>query len=547
MPASVPPRLPASTGPWARWVVGSFFGVLVLLGVALHRDYGVGWDEQLDRLNGIINAKYVALRLAPELARRQPTFAEIPDMSENSDADHGVLYQLPLVVLEKVAGAEDSRDVYFLRHLVIWLTCVAGTYALYRVATGYLGSWRWGLLIAAALVLSPRLFAESFYNYKDVVFLGFFTLGIATLRRWLRQPIWRHAAVHALAVGAAIDVRTMGVLLLGLTVGFAGLEAWFRPAERRQLATSLAVFVPLTAAVVVAGWPYLWENPVGNFLSAFQSFSRYRAEMLTVYLGQEISIQHLPWHYAPVWLLVTTPLPYSVLFGVGVGVVAAQALRRPGAWLASTIGRADLLMLAWFFGPLGAVILLNSVLYDGWRHLYFVYPALLLLAGRGLQAAWHYWRATPASGPVVRGLGYGAAGLLALGVGQPALRMVLDHPYQNMYYSFLPGPVAGRLFERDYWGLSGREGLQWILDHDSSATVPVATDPRTGLMLHNAQLLLPPTQRARLRMVPLEQARYFLTTYRWHPAAYPSSIGPEVYCRRVQGITLVSVFRRPGP
>lgn len=525
-------------------MAGAFFGLLVLLGAALHRDYGVGWDEQLDRLNGIINAKYVALHLAPELARRQPTFAEIPSMRENQDTDHGVLFQLPLVVLEKVVGAEDSREVYFLRHLIIWLTCVAGTYALYRVAARYLGSWRWGLLVAAALVLSPRLFAESFYNYKDPVFLGFFTLGVGTLLRWLRRPTWRTAALHALATGAAIDVRTMGVLLLGLTLGFAGLEGWFRPAARRPLLQTLALLLPLTTAVVVLAWPYLWEHPLDHFLAAFNSFRRYRADMLTLYLGEEISIRSLPWHYAPVWLIVTTPLPYLLLFGLGAGVVAAQAFRRPWAWLASAADRADLLVLAWFFGPLLAVIVLRSVLYDGWRHLYFVYPALLLLAARGLQASWRYWHAPGQLGR--RRLGYAAAGLLALGMGHTAWRMLADHPYQNMYYSFLPGATAGRLFERDYWGLSGREGLEWILRHDASARVPVATDPRTGLMLHNAQLLLPPADRARLQLVPVAQARYFLTTYRWHPGSYPATMGQEVYCRRVNGILILSVLRRPG-
>ncbi|MCA8832890.1 hypothetical protein [Hymenobacter pini] len=525
------------------WVVGAFFGLLTLLGVALYRDYGVGWDEQLDRLNGIINAKYVALQLAPELARRQATFAQIPDMRDNQDADHGVLYQLPLVVLEKVVGVEDSRDVYFFRHLVIWLTCVAGTYVVYRVAARYLGSRPWGLLVAGALVLSPRLFAESFYNYKDLVFIGFFALGIGTLWWWLRRPGWGRAAVHGAVVGAAIDVRTMAVLLVGFTVGFAVLEGWARPAIRRQLFGSFLLLVSVLAVVIVMGWPYLWEAPVQHFVAAFTSFSRYRADMLTVYMGQELSVRDLPWHYLPVWMLVTTPLPYVALLLAGLAVVGRQAMRGLSTWLHTTAGRQDALVLAWLLGPLVAIVVLRSVVYDGWRHVYFVYPALLLLAGRGAQALWRGWHAT--SRPALRRGGYGAVAVLALGLGHTLLRMVLDHPYQNVYFSFLPGPVAERLFERDYWGLSGREGVEWILAHDSSAVVPVATEPRTALMLHNAQLLLPPTERARLRMVPVAQARYFLTTYRWHPGPYPDSVGRPVYFRRVNGLTLLSVLRRP--
>ncbi|TGE05618.1 ArnT family glycosyltransferase [Hymenobacter fodinae] len=528
-------RVPTSL---RRWMVGGFFGLLVLLGLGLYRNYGVGWDEQIDRLNGIINAKYVAMQLAPELAKRQPTFAAIPNLYGSQDTDHGVFYQLPLVVLEKVARVEDSRDVYFLRHLVVWLTCVAGTWVVYRLGAWRFGSWRWGLLTAVLLVLSPRMFAESFYNYKDPVFMGFFALGIYTLVRWLRKPTWQRALSHALATGAAIDVRTMGVLLVPLTLGFAVVELWQRPDVRRPLLLSGLLYLPLTAAVVVLGWPYLWENPVGHFLEVFQSFSRYRTDMLTVYLGQEISVRELPWHYVPVWLFVTTPVLYSVLFVLGlVGVY--WAARRPFAWLSTTWGRLDLLLVTWCLGPVVAIIVLNSVIYDGWRHLYFIYPAFLLLAVRALHTLWYAWRSATSSAGLVAG--WLGLGLFVASLATVAYRMVQDHPYQNMYFS-LPGATAGRLFERDYWALSGREGVEWILAHDTAPQVAVGTDARSRLVLHNAQLLLPPAERARLRMVPPEQATYFLTTYRWHPGPYPA-YGKPLYERQVNGVTILSIFR----
>ncbi|MCB2380209.1 glycosyltransferase family 39 protein [Hymenobacter sp. BT635] len=532
------PLLPDSL---RRPLVGAFFALVAVLGILLHRDYGLSWDEQLDRLNGIISVKYVALRLAPELARRQENFAAIPDMRQNEDVDHGVIFQMPLVVLEKLVGADDPREVYFLRHLVTFFTVAAGIYAFYRLARRRFRSWLLGLLGAGLLLLSPRLFAEAFYNYKDLVFLAFFTGAIYSLTRLLRRPSWRWALTHALLSGAALDVRTMGVLLVGFTVFFAGLELLYRPAIRKPLLLALALYLPVTAAVVVAGWPYLWENPLGHFLAAFQSFSRYRSDMLVQYWGQQISVRHLPWHYAPVWLLITTPVAYTLLFLVGLGTLGYTLVQQPGRWLRTRTGRQDLLFAVWFFAPLTAIILLHSVVYDGWRHLYFIYPAFVLLALRGV-AAGVAWQARPGS---KRWLG--AALLLAVAgdLLHSGYRIARDHPYQNVYFSFLPGPVAERLFERDYWGLSGRQGLEWILAHDSSAHVTVGTDARSALVLHNNHLLLPPAERRRLVLTSAAQARYFLTTYRWHPGSYPASYGPEVYSIRVGGVKILSVFRRP--
>jgi hypothetical protein len=83
----------------ARGVVGLFFGLLILTGVLLHRDYGVSIDEPNNHLNGLVSAKYLAQLVAPEVVARQPTNHLIPDIRAFRDADHGVAFELPMVVI----------------------------------------------------------------------------------------------------------------------------------------------------------------------------------------------------------------------------------------------------------------------------------------------------------------------------------------------------------------------------------------------------------------------------------------------------------------
>ncbi len=526
-----------------RWVVGLFFGLLILLGAAVHRDYGMGWDEPAERLNAFVSAKYVALQLAPALARRQARFADIPELRHYHDADHGVLFLLPLVVLEALSPGSDPAQWAFFRHFLGFLLFVAAGWAVYRLGAQRLASWRWGLVGAAGLVLSPRIFAEAFYNYKDLVFLSLFTLAVLTLGRLLRRPTAGRALVHALACAAAIDVRVMGLLLPLLTLGFGALEVACRPGRRRGLAGALALYLPLLLALVVLGWPYLWENPADNLLTALGSFSRYTKSMDVFYLGRFVSIQALPWHYAPVWLLITTPVPYGVLFGLG---LAAQGralwVAGPARGLRRTAARRDLLVLVWFAGPLLGVMLLHSVLYDGWRHLYFIYPAFVLIAVRGLRAlgrAGRRARARP-----VRWAAGALLGALALGTGQVVGRMVAEHPFQYAYFSFLPGPVIEQNFERDYWGLSTRQGLQWILAHDPRPVVLVSMDNQTATTLLINLKMLAPAERARLRYVPPAGADYFMSIYRWHPGPYPRGAGRPVHTIRVGGAAILTVLRR---
>ena len=527
----------------AFWVRG-YFALLLLVGLAGFRDYGVAWDEEVLRTNGMVSAKYVAGRLAPAWTAHQPKFANIPDIHGYRDNDHGVLFELPLVAAAKALGVADSRAYYLLRHLAVFLVFAAGVGAVYGLARVRLRSWRGGLAVSTALVLSPRFFAEAFYNASDVVFLALFALGAYTLVRLLRRPSLGRAAVHGLATAAAVDVRVLGLLLVAFSLGMGALEAGFGPPERARraaLGRALALYLAVAAAATVAGWPFLWEAPVSNFLYVFQHLSRYSTwDGQVLYWGQVISAHRLPWHYAPVWIFITTPLAYTALFGLGAGGALWGLLRRGLTGLRTFEGRFDVLLLGWLGLPLVLVIGLHSVLYDGWRHLYFVYPALLLLAGRGAHGLWR--EAQP--GQPRRWLAGAALGLAGLNVACTAAAMGRAHPQEQVYFSCLPPAAAERLFERDYWGLSYRQGLEWIARHDSAATLGVAGQ-YDGLIEKNLAILAPRT-RARFRLVGAARARYFLSAYRTHPAPYPDSVGREVYCVQAYGLRVLSVFRRPG-
>jgi hypothetical protein len=71
-----------------------FFGGLLLLGLLLTRDYGMGWDEPVEREAGYISLRYVVRVLAPQLLDAGH-LANLPELRTYHDADHGVAFQLP--------------------------------------------------------------------------------------------------------------------------------------------------------------------------------------------------------------------------------------------------------------------------------------------------------------------------------------------------------------------------------------------------------------------------------------------------------------------
>ena len=528
------------SSPLQRWLVPAFFGAVLLLGLLLLRDYGLSIDENQQRDIGMISLKHVGQLVAPDWVAADHDFDKYnTPLGEFYDRDYGVAFETPVCLAERLLGIEDGGNKFRFRHLCTFLVCFGGLIAVYQLARRRFADWRLGLLAALWLLLSPRLFAESFYNDKDAVFMALFAVATNTGVRLLLRPTWRRAAWHALACAVAIDVRIMGILVPLMTLGLLAWRGLRGDTPWRQLLAVTGLYLTLLWVTVVALWPYLWAAPLDNFLAAFEHMKTFRWGGVVLYFGNMVAATDLPWHYPLVWPGITTPVLYLAAGLLGVGLIGRQLVRNRWRLWQNEQGLQDVMFLGLFVGPLLAVIVFRSVLYDGWRQLYFIYPAFLLVGLRGWvaagcwrpsQARWPRWAAWPR-------ILYVGTGLCLLAT---AAQMVRDHPLQNVYFNLLAGSNVGERFEMDYWGLGYRQDLEYIVSHDGRAKIKCFA-PMPSPADFN-RLLLPPEHRDRLVFVEQpDSADYFLTSYRWHPDNYDYPF--EVFQIRADGRRVHSVFR----
>src|SRR5262249_54816245 len=364
-----------------------FFLVLLAIGLGVYRDYGISCDEPDSRVNGAVALKHVAERFAPSLLTRAASHLEFLNKYPPG-GDHGVAFEAPAVALEVMLGIDDKKNAFMFRHLLTFLVALAGIYAVQRMAERRFSDWRIGLLAALFLVLTPRLFAESFYNSKDVVFMALFAIAMNTTIAFVLKPSFKTAFLHALASAVAIDVRIMAVIMPPAPLAILIVRLLKRELPAPVTCRALAVYLAAVCILVLAMWPWLWSNPIGNFVQAFTNFSKFPWDIEVLYMGRFVRSTNLPWHYVFGWISIRTPLLYLALFLVGAFNTLRQiASRSTGLWKGNE-ELQDAVFLGLFAAPIAAVILLHSVLFDGWRHLYFVYPAFLLLAIKGWVSLW---------------------------------------------------------------------------------------------------------------------------------------------------------------
>jgi hypothetical protein len=160
--------------------------------------------------------------------------------------------------------------------------------------------------------------------------------------------------------------------------------------------------------------------------------------------------------------------------------------------------------------PLMAVIVLRSSLFDGWRHLYFIYAPFVMLCLYALNALLTGKARKPVLAATI-------CVLLFTGIN-----MVIYFPYNNIYFNNLVDKKTPEYlrthFELDYWGVSYRKSLEYILAHDDSDMIAIFPENYPGYA--NSLLLI---EKERKRLVFLSDsigAKYFVTNYRWHPGDY---------------------------
>ncbi len=480
--------IPASFPKWGQRAVAGVFtrgtllalAVLAVVGMVVLDDYGVGVDEVPQRIIGHATVDYMLGDAEVLLPSRLPFYRF-----------YGVVFEVPLVFVERLLGLTDSRAIYLSRHLLTHLFFLAGGYCCARLVYHLFHS-RWLALVALLLfVLQPRLYAHSFVNTKDIPFLVLFLGALFLIHRAWRRESLGAFALCGVGVGVATNQRIMGVLLFvvvvvlraGDLVGAAG-----RAARWHVLSTG-GVFVVASVLTLYAVSPYLWGDPLA-LGEAVAVFSRHPAHVVTLFQGEPVRWPDIPAHYLPTWIAITTPPGVLLLGLVGAVSVMHRGLRSPGAVPGDPVARFGLLLVACLVLPVVAVIVVNANLYNDWRQVYFLYAPLCLLAVFGLR-----WLAAVCPRP---GLRPGVYGLAAAGLAGVVVELLALHPHQFVYFNALvdrhtPDYLRTQ-YSMNYWETAHRGGLDYLLHRYPTSSLSLEMN---GLGAQN-RLILPEAVRRRL-------------------------------------------------
>jgi hypothetical protein len=112
----------------------------------------------------------------------------------------------------------------------------------------------------------------------------------------------------------------------------------------------------------------------------------------------------------------------------------------------------SLFVFTLIIAPIILIITNSSTLYNGWRHVYFIFPPLVILA---IGFIYYTKIIFNKKKFLLKTLNV----FLFIILLNNITNIIRLHPYQYMYFNFLFEKDANKNFEIDYWGLSNRDAL----------------------------------------------------------------------------------------
>jgi hypothetical protein len=534
------------------------FFCMFVVGVLLYRDYGVSVDEQIQRQHSLVSYKYIMEQV---FHRNIAQLVDTPALQEYQHRYYGTFLQLPMVFLEDLNNFQtDLGDVMRMRHLITFVYCYLGYVCFYWMGKKIFRHNWIALLGALMLYLYPRFFATQFFYLKDTLFAATIMAAMWATVLFLEngeRPLY--GLLFCVVTAICANLRFIGMMIPGFVIGYLLLRDLFvRRVYRdgpKAVLKRIGVYAVLVAgflAVYIAISPACWVSPLKSVARTILHFSYYDTwKRTSIFMGREVPWNAVPWYFIPVWMLISLPIWYNLLFTGALFLIVllfimpariAKRLDLPSESNAQTTYLGTLLQahfryvlfaLALFLCPLLLVIIRQSVLYSDWRQMYFLLVPFVIIVQFGvfalIKVIRHSW--------VKSAIALVISCALLFQVGW----IVKNHPHEHQFLNRLAAPY-GDLFWRDASRTSLYPALSYLVEHAEEEII-VLDSAYSDFKAVSVQVsLLTPEQQDRIRFEPGGQ--YQIESYRYIIGNDASHDGyEEWYTIKVDGYKIASVFR----
>lgn len=440
-----------------------FLIFFTLFGTFQVKNYGYAWDNGIHRVIGFVNLKYIlnVFDLDKKIEEKFPRIKNVPNINDHPTYKlYGSIFTAPLAVIEIIVGLTDNNKennnndkIYYLScFFIFYIYCIALLFlhkTLLCVTENRIISF-FGVIF---FILSPRIFAESHYNISDIFLLNLVILTNYFFLKNLKKQKTKNFILSSLFCAFSIITK--------ISAGFIALSfilVYFFKFLRNELKFKNFLNISIKYFLLISFFyyiffPYLWLDPFNNIIKLIDAMINFNWNGSIYYYGDLIMAKEAPLFYQINIFLLTTPISHLFLFFFTVIIFIFIFSKN----------RLIFDNFIFFLVSCFLLIFLTSAIfqntkYNGWRHIYFIYPYFITLIFVILSK-------------VIKNNFFVKYKKLIyfflLIITLPNLFWIIKyHPNQYAYFNNLRDNYHLE-FDIDWWGISNKEAISFIEKFDN--------------------------------------------------------------------------------
>ena len=487
-----------------------FFTIIFLVGLLSFQDFNLYGDEPVHQWIGSIYYQFIK-EVALNFNINNEYLEEILQLTKGDfrlTAAYPIFFDLLTELVSDILNFQTSRDVFHLRHFVNFLFFFISLIFFFVIINRRFNNYFLSVLGVLFLFISPIIFAASFYNSKDILFLSFLIINIYFALKFIEKQDLNNLILLSLSSGILLNTRAMGLIPIFLVCAIIFFEIIEKEKLYVDRMKKVSLYLLLTFLITFIFWPYLWLDPVKNLSTYFDYVKNFPLIWTNLYFGETILSDQTPWHYLFIWISITIPIAILLNFVAGIILALSKFLKNilsfdknNELWLDHK-ERTDFLVLLLLMIPILASLVYRHN-FSGWRHYYFIYPLIVYFAVYFLS----FLKKVNSKLFMILIV----ATFINLFVN--IFWMIKFHPHQYAYFNFIQKKIIKKKFDLDPSGLSIKSALEYILKNNKEAEI-INVAGLGSTWIKGSFSILDEQSKKKLKFVQQDEAEYLINTFR---------------------------------
>lgn len=453
-----------------------FFSFILILSSGLFsvKDYGVSSDESDQRHSGFVELNYIGEKIAPNILNRYKGDRVYIDLYDENYKERfsGHILNTVSAFFEVIFKIEDRRDVFIFKHHIYFFLFFFSLISFYKICQIRFDKWYISIIGVFIIFLSPRIFANSFYDPKDIPFLSMLIFSVHFGLLFFKNRNLKHLIYFSVFNALVISgIRIYGIISPILILSSIILYTFIVKENFKKNIFLISSCLILSIIFSIILKPYLWNSTLTNFLDSFKYLGEFGEiwSIPNLFFGEIILSKDVPWYFSIVWISITTPIFYLALFLFGLSFYIVNFLRYLKKNFSNKTFYYDSIFFSLLIIPIIGSIILRESSFNSWRHLYFIYPYFVIFCLIGFENILNYIKINSLKN-------YFYMFFITILFFNLAW-IVKNHPYQYAYFNILAGKKnLNREFDIDYHGLSYKQNLEFIIENDDRDKISIVNN-----------------------------------------------------------------------